>query len=416
MAEDAEAGLQRERAQSGMAEMANKVTPHLLASVGASLTVKVLYVPDYVPMEQRVTLTGKLHTELSRLLPGYNIHLAIAEGPFEDDDGVGAHFEASALQPNKGPEKQIASLKVDLHVSVAKLARSAAMHQPRIIFGEGQGAVVAIAYGSAGCLEEVFATRNFQPSELPEVNQAWGNVAAIIVYAPRLSKRGLQCEKLQAAAASLFADYPVPPRRTLSWVDQKVTHYNETKAFLKAVKVELVSGLDAVPFTGLLKEPAELMWEHSGRCPCGKRCFLYGQCPKCMREELSNQKKEEEAEVEDVKPLPPDAQQEVGTRLDPSDSSAGGQRASVFDMRRSVRTGSVMQYVHFLSAMMVWSLVNSPDLGQGAQVLVQDWKPESNFRLPSKPKAPQRLEDLPFRMSFVVECLGDVLVMQNCVT
>ena len=111
----------------------------ILAAEGVQETLKVLYVPDYVPMEQRLTLTGRLHTELSRLLPGYNIHLAIAEGPFEDDDGVGAHFEASALQPNKGPEKQIASLKVDLHVSVAKLARSAAMHQPRIIFGEGQG-------------------------------------------------------------------------------------------------------------------------------------------------------------------------------------------------------------------------------------------------------------------------------------
>ena len=90
-----------------------------------------------------MTLTGTLHIQLGRLLPGYNIHLAIAEGPFEDDDGVGAHFEAAALQPNKGVEKQVAALKVDLHVSVAKLARSAAMHKPRIVFGQGQGAVVA---------------------------------------------------------------------------------------------------------------------------------------------------------------------------------------------------------------------------------------------------------------------------------
>ena len=387
----------------------------ILAAEGVQETLKILYVPDYVPMEQRLTMTGRLHNELSRMLPGYNIHLAIAEGPFEDDDGVGAHFEAAALHPNKGPEKQIASLKVDLHVSVAKLARSAAMHQPRIIFGEGQGAVVAIAYGSAGCLEEVFATRNFQPAELPEVNQAWGNVAAIIVYAPRLSKRGLQCDKLQAAAGSLFTDYPVPPRRTLSWVDQKVTHYNDTKTFLKAVKVELVASLGAVPFAGLLKVPADLMWEHSGRCPCGKRCFLFGQCPKCMREELSNQKKEESAEVEDDVPVPPDTQQEVGTRLEPSDSSAGGQRATYKAYAQPIRRGPVMQYVHFLTAMMIWSLVESQKLGPGAQVLVQDWKPGSNFRLPCKPKAPQRLEDLPYRMSFVVECLGDVLVLQNCV-
>ena len=137
--------------------------------------------------------------------------------------------------------------------------------------------------------------------------------------------------------------------------------------------------------------------------------------PKCIREELSNQKKEEEAEVEDVRPAPPDTLQEVGTRLDPSDSSAGGQRTSIFDMRRSIRRGQVMQYVHFLTAMLIWSLVESQELGPGTQVLVQDWKPGSNFRLPCKPKAPQRLEDLPYRMSFIVECLGDVLVLQNCV-
>ena len=63
-------------------------------------------------------------------------------------------------------------MKVDLHVSVAKLARSAAMHKQRLIFGRGQGAIVAIAYAHAGCLEEALATRNFQPAELPEISQA----------------------------------------------------------------------------------------------------------------------------------------------------------------------------------------------------------------------------------------------------
>ena len=213
----------------------------VMAAEGMQETLKVLYVPDYMPMEQRLNLTGTLHTQLSRQLPGYNIHMAIAEGPFEDDDGIGAHFEATGLQPNN-PQKQVAALKVDLHVSVAKLARGAAMHKPRLIFGRGQGAVVAIAYAHAGCLEEVLATRNFQPAELPEVSQAWGNVAAVVVYEPRLSKRGLQCDKLQTA--SLFADYPVSPRRTLSWIDQKLTHYNEIKSFLDLVKVEVVSGLD----------------------------------------------------------------------------------------------------------------------------------------------------------------------------
>ena len=41
-------------------------------------------------MEQRLNLTSTLHTQLSRVLPNCNIHMAIAEERFEDDDGVGA--------------------------------------------------------------------------------------------------------------------------------------------------------------------------------------------------------------------------------------------------------------------------------------------------------------------------------------
>ena len=98
--------------------------------------------------------------------------LALAEGPFEDDDGVSAHFEANALGRIQGPE-QLNALKVDLHVSVIKLARHAAMHQPRLVIGKSQGGVVALAYGHPGCLEQVLASRNVQPAELPEIAQAW---------------------------------------------------------------------------------------------------------------------------------------------------------------------------------------------------------------------------------------------------
>ena len=98
----------------------------VMTGEGVSPTLKVLYVPDYIPMEQRIAVTSKLYIQLSQLLPAYQIHLAIAEGPFEDDSGVGAHFEALALQARNSPAKQIGALKVDLHVSVIKLARGVA--------------------------------------------------------------------------------------------------------------------------------------------------------------------------------------------------------------------------------------------------------------------------------------------------
>ena len=163
----------------------------LMAGEGVSPVLKVLYVPDYIPLEQRQTFTSRLYVQLSQMLPSHQVQLAIAEGPFEDADGVGAHFEASALGGARTVTKQVADLRVDLHCSVVKLARHSALHRPRLVFGQGQGAVVAAAYGHPGCLEAVLASRNVQPPELPEIAQSWGNVAAILVAEPRLSKKGV---------------------------------------------------------------------------------------------------------------------------------------------------------------------------------------------------------------------------------
>ena len=94
-----------------------------------------------------------------------------APAPFEDDDGVGAHFDKEAIR-GKPEQKQKNALKVDFHVSVVKLARHAVMHQPDIVFGEGQGALVAAGYAKPLFLESVFMTRNVQPEELAELGQA----------------------------------------------------------------------------------------------------------------------------------------------------------------------------------------------------------------------------------------------------
>ena len=136
-----------------------------------------------------------------------------------------------------------------------------------------------------GCLEGVLASRNVQTAELPELTQAWGNVAAIIIQEPRLSRKGVQLANIRTACPEMFQDYPVPSRRTLSWLDTKTVHYVETKEFFKTTNVSVVENFSAVPFLMLMEEPPLLMWEHQGRCPCGKRSYLSSQCPKCLQEE-----------------------------------------------------------------------------------------------------------------------------------
>ena len=136
-----------------------------MAAAGVAPKLKVLYVPDYISREHRVSATSQLYVQISQALPGYQVELALAEGPFEDDDGIAAHFERDALGRVPG-KLQIQAIRRDLHSSVVKLARSAAMHKPRLVIGKGQGGLVAVGYGRPGCLESVLASRNVQPYEL----------------------------------------------------------------------------------------------------------------------------------------------------------------------------------------------------------------------------------------------------------
>ena len=130
--------------------------------------------------------------------------------------------------------------------------------------------------------------------ELPEVAQSWGKVAAILVHEPRLSKKGVQLEVLKMAAPEFFAGYPIASRRTLGWKDEKSLHYLETKAFFEAAHIEVVTSFSAVPLGALVEIPPTLMWEHQGRCQCGRRSYLFGQCSKCLKEEMLEKAAEEQ--------------------------------------------------------------------------------------------------------------------------
>merc|ERR1711963_458455 len=55
-----------------------------IANAGVSPVLKVLYVPDYISSQQRVLLTSKLYTTLSKAWPTYEVPHAVAELTFED--------------------------------------------------------------------------------------------------------------------------------------------------------------------------------------------------------------------------------------------------------------------------------------------------------------------------------------------
>jgi hypothetical protein len=54
-----------------------------------------------------------LHKELQSVLPAFQVRLVAVEGPFEDDQGNGAHFDAPAQLGLHGV-KLVKAFRVDL--------------------------------------------------------------------------------------------------------------------------------------------------------------------------------------------------------------------------------------------------------------------------------------------------------------
>ena len=64
---------------------------------------------------------------------------------------------------------------------------------------------------------------------------------------------------------------------------------DEIKSFLDRWGVAVVRSLEDVPLADSLDRPAREMFAHEGTCPCGKRTYLFGRCPSCIKKEANEE-------------------------------------------------------------------------------------------------------------------------------
>ena len=187
----------------------------------------------------------------------------------------------------------------------------------------------------------------------------------------------------------------------------------------------MVSEFGAIPFGALLAEPPTLMWEHQGKCLCGRRSYLFGQCSKCLKEE-HGEKIAEEQEREAIGEPPRESEEH------PAEVELHAGRLEIPDVlpRPVVKKGLRTQHVDFITDSMVRNIVSGTSQWQNGPVITQPWKPGQAYTLPRKhcrfaarestktlgtcpPYVPQTPE-APFRICFVVEQNGDVIPLQQC--
>ena len=85
--------------------------PRLMMAAGLAPRITVLYLPDYVTPSVRLAKSSQMQQVLNHMLPGYDISVPLAAGPFEDDQGNPAWFTKG--KGAQTPAKMILDLKKD---------------------------------------------------------------------------------------------------------------------------------------------------------------------------------------------------------------------------------------------------------------------------------------------------------------
>ena len=97
-----------------------------------------------------------------------------------------------------------------------------------------------------------------------------------------MTKAGMFLDKLKVAVPELFELHPVAATKTFIVRQPNDPLYDSSKQFEKDLSLIPSIGIEDVPWNEVLLIPGRLMWEHNGKCDCGRRVFLFSQCKQCL--------------------------------------------------------------------------------------------------------------------------------------
>jgi hypothetical protein len=132
--------------------------------------------------------------------------------------------------------------------------------------------------------------RNVQRKEVQEAAEAWNNVKLILARKPRMfiTKPGFD---LWVSCTPEFDDkkYPGRPLAGLGLRVVNDSHHEESKQYFSRSGCAVVDNISDIVWSPFLENVRNMIWDHNGTCVCGRRTYLFGLCPKCMKEDAELQ-------------------------------------------------------------------------------------------------------------------------------
>jgi len=291
--------------------------------------------------------------------------------------------------------------------------RAVERHKPAILIGDGQGALVALGVSRPVLLETALAARNVQTDDARLLAEPWGALKLVIATSPHQGKAKLEVELIKRAVPELFEDSPWDPVPVVAIIDPKNPKRDKERDLLAGIVVMQHPRLDDVPFQEFLGTPDRLIWEHNGKCACGKKTYLFAQCVQCAKDEANERHQDAQECADTEEDTQPDALPEEGDTVPARTFVSNTYQKSM--------------QVHWVTRSLILAIAGSiaacaldrpmPEEGEWAAVpsmpglwcAVQDWAKGGVYHFPDPP------EGKPYRATWIVKPCGDVALMQQCV-
>ena len=134
-------------------------------------------------------------------------------------------------------------------------------------------------------LELMLQMRNVQREEAHRIAEAWGKVRVVVAQRPSFGRAKPLLEYFEKCCPEFFKEFPVEGPELFVVLGRTSSRHDEIKGFLDRWGSAVVRTLEDVPLGGSLDRSAKEMFAHEGTCPCGKRTYLFGRCPSCIKKE-----------------------------------------------------------------------------------------------------------------------------------
>ena len=73
--------------------------------------------------------------------------------------------------------------------------------------------------------------------------------------------------------------------------------YEASRQLEKSLNCLTSASIGDVPWNELINAQTRIMWEHNGKCDCGKRVFLFSECKKCLEDSQADKHVEQVEEL-----------------------------------------------------------------------------------------------------------------------